>query len=102
MNFKKYDYEIHKSLCNIGEVDEYLSECFPVGTKVRFAEKEKKYTYYHTSLMEVVGISKDFKGCVLVSNYDNRLGVGHIHPNNLQIDIRATRRYKLKKLGIEY
>lgn len=58
MNFKKYDYEIHKSLCNIGEVDEYLSECFPVGTKVRFAEKEKKI---HILSQQSDGSGRTFK-----------------------------------------
>lgn len=100
MNFKKYDYEIHKSLCNIGEVDEYLSECFPVGTKVRFAENEKKYTYYHNNLMEVVGLSKSVESFLLVSNFDNTGKPGIVHPNNLQIDIQENRRYKLKQLGI--
>lgn len=97
---KKFNNEYFKTLYYDDKKD-YLKECFPIGTKVRFAEKEKKYTYYHNNLMEVVGISKDFKGCVLVSNYDNRLGVGHIHPNNLQIDTQENRRYKLEQLGIK-
>jgi hypothetical protein len=99
---KKFNYEYFLTLSS-DETEYYLMECFPIGTKVRFAEKEKKYTYYHNNLMEVVGISKDFMAfaiCLLVSNYDNRLGVGHIHPNNLQIDIQENRRYKLEQLGI--
>lgn len=51
--------------------------------------------------MEVLGLSKDFMGCLLISNYDGRLGKGHIHPNNLQIDIQENRRYNLEQLGIK-
>jgi hypothetical protein len=101
MNFKKHDYEIHKSLSS-SELNEYLSACFPKGIKVKYNKNLAQDSYYHEESMAVLGTSLAYGGTVLVSNSDKRdpNKSSYIHPSNIHIDLQSIRKDKLKQLGI--
>jgi len=97
MNYKKYDYEIHKSLTG-NELVQNLSECFPIGIKVKYNRNLSEDSYYFHGSIEVLGISEKYGGTVLIQDQEGRSS--HIHPSNIHIDLQTIRSNKLKQLGI--